>query len=227
MDAFILAAGRGERLRPLTDTLPKPLIPVAGSTLIEIRIRALAAAGITNIVINHAHMGQQIVQRLGDGSRYGVSICYSDESSGVLDTAGGIIKALPLLGSDPFLVVNGDIWTDYPFTGLPRDPPGLAHLVLVDNPPHNRNGDFCLRGNRVSRLDAGAGRLVTFAGIGVYRRALFEHRAAESLPLAPLLFAACDRGLISGEYYAGTWFDIGTPDRLRTLNELLTAQESD
>ncbi len=227
MDAFILAAGRGERLRPLTDTLPKSLIPAGGSTLIEIRIRTLAAAGITHIVVNHAHLGKQIMQRLGDGNRYGVRISYSDESSGALGTAGGIIKALPLLQSDPFLVVNSDIWTDYPFANLPRTLSGLAHLVLVDNPTHNLNGDFCLRGDRVGKIDDCEGRRVTFTGIGVYRRALFRDRAPATLPLAPLLIAACDRNLVSGEYHAGVWIDIGTPKRLQTLNDLLAKQETD
>jgi MurNAc alpha-1-phosphate uridylyltransferase len=227
MDAFILAAGRGERMRPLTDTLPKPLIPVGGSTLIEIRIRALAASGITHIVVNHAHLGNQIMQHLGDGNRYGVRISYSDESSGALGTAGGIIKALPLLQSDPFLVVNSDIWTDYPFANLPSALSGLAHLILVDNPTHNLNGDFCLRGDQVGKLDDCEGRRVTFTGIGVYRRALFTDRAPSILPLAPLIVAACDRGLVSGEYYPGVWLDVGTPERLQKLNKLLAEQESD
>ncbi len=227
MDAFILAAGRGERLRPLTDTLPKPLIPVGGSTLIEIRIRSLAAVGITHIVVNHAHLGQQILQRLGDGSRYGVRISYSDESRGALGTGGGIIKALPLLQSDPFLVVNSDIWTDYSFTNLPSAPSRLAHLVLVGNPAHNPTGDFCLCGDRVDKLDGCMGRRATFTGIGVYRRALFADRAPAVLPLAPLLVSACDRKLVSGEYHTGVWLDIGTPERLQTLNNLLAEQESD
>jgi MurNAc alpha-1-phosphate uridylyltransferase len=227
MDAFILAAGRGKRLRPLTDTLPKPLIPVGDSTLIEARLRTLAAAGITHVVVNHAHLGQQIIQHLGDGSRYGVRISYSDESSGALGTAGGIIKALPLLQSDPFLVVNSDIWTDYPFANLPSTLSGLAHLILVDNPAHNLNGDFCLHGDRVAKLDDCVGRRVTFAGIGVYQRALFTDLTPSILPLAPLLITACDRKLVSGEYYAGVWMDIGTPSRLEMLNDLLIEQESD
>ncbi len=227
MDAFILAAGRGERLRPLTDTLPKPLIPVGGSTLIELRLRDLAAAGIQHIVVNHAHLGTEIMQHLGDGNRYGVRISYSDESSGPLGTGGGIIKALPLLQSDPFLVVNSDIWTDFPFAKLPSTLSGLAHLILVDNPAHNLNGDFCLRGNRVGKLDDCEGQRVTFTGIGVYRRALFTDRTPSTLPLAPLLIAACDRNLVSGEHYAGAWLDIGTPERLAMLNKLLAEQESD
>lgn len=227
MDVFILAAGRGERLRPLTDTLPKPLIPVAGSTLIEVRIRALAAAGITRIVVNHAYLGNQIIQHLGDGSRYGVRISYSDESSGALGTGGGIINALPLLQTDPFLVVNSDIWTDYPFVNLPSALSGLAHLVLAANPAYNRNGDFCLYGERVRKVDDCAGRRLTFTGIGIYRRALFADLAPTAQPLAPLLTAACDRNLVSGEYHAGVWIDIGTPDRLERLTKLLAEQESD
>lgn len=227
MDAFILAAGRGERLRPLTDTVPKPLVPVGDSTLIEIRIRALAAAGITHIVVNHAHLGKQIMQHLGDGTRYGVRISYSDESSGALGTGGGIVKALPLLKSDPFLVVNSDIWTDYPFAGLPGTLSGLAHLVLVDNPTHNVNGDFCLRGDRLRKLDDCENGRVTFTGIGVYRRALFTGLTHSTLALAPLLIAACDRNLVSGEYYDGVWIDVGTPERLQILNTMLAEQESD
>jgi MurNAc alpha-1-phosphate uridylyltransferase len=149
MHALILAAGRGERLRPLTDFIPKPLLQAGKFRLIEYHLQALAAAGIVNIVINHAHLGQQIVSALGNGSEYGVLIAYSAEPDGARETAGGIANALPLIKSDPFAVVNGDIWTDYPFDRIPSEISGLAHLVLVDNPEHNPAGDFILHGDRV------------------------------------------------------------------------------
>lgn len=221
MDAFILAAGRGHRLRPLTDTVPKPLIPAGRSTLIELRIQALAAAGITNIVINHSYLGEQIRDHLGDGQRYGVRIRYSDESKQTLDTAGGIIKALPLIQSDPFLVVNCDIWTDYPFTDIPKIISGVAHLILVDNPEYNPHGDFCLLDERVSSLDNCGGQPLTFSGVAVYRRTLFSNRESSPSPLAPLLVEAAEHGLVTGEYHPGAWIDGGTPDRLQALNKLI------
>lgn len=162
---MILAAGRGERMRPLTDHTPKPLLQAGGRPLIAYHILALAAAGFCDVVINHAHLGTQIEQALGDGSRFGVSIHYSPEGQ-ALETGGGIFRALPLLGPGPFLVVNGDIWTDYDYTRLPSEPAGLAHLVLVDNPPHHPRGDFALAGQRV---ETEGPALLTFSGIGVYR----------------------------------------------------------
>ncbi len=221
VDAFILAAGRGERLRPLTDTVPKPLIRVGDSALIEYLLRALARAGIRNVVINHAHLGALIKDVLEDGARYRVHIRYSDESQGVLDTAGGIIKALPLVRSDPFVVVNGDIWTDYRFEALPRRIAGLAHLVLVDNPPHNPDGDFCLDGDRVCRDKECARQRLTFSGIGLYSKSLFESRPAKALALAPVIAEAAERDLVSGEHYSGVWIDVGTPERLRELRRML------
>ncbi len=216
MDVFILAAGRGERLRPLTDTVPKPLIEINGMPLIEHRIRALATAGLTNIVINHAHLGDRIMNHLGGGERLGVHIKYADESSGVLDTGGGIVNALSLLESDPFLVVNSDIWTDYPFDRVRADIPRLAHLVLVDNPAHRREGDFCLWHEQVLSMDQQCpGRALTFAGIAVYRRTLFDGLRPRAFPLAPVLRVAADQHQVSGEHYVGTWFDVGTPQRLR------------
>lgn len=220
MKAMILAAGRGERMRPLTDSTPKPLLKAGGQALIEYHIHSLAAAGVRELVINHAHLGQQVEDYLGDGSRYGVQISYSAEGEGkALETGGGIFKALPLLGEAPFIVVNGDVWTDYPFAQLPTNPGGLAHLVLVDNPPHNPSGDFHLQGQVV--LGEGEPRL-TFSGIGVYDPRLFAACEPGAFPLAPLLREAMAQGLVSGEYFSGSWLDIGTPERLQQLDQSLT-----
>jgi len=219
MKAMILAAGRGERMRPLTDRTPKPLLKAGGRALIEYHVEALAAAGFRELVINHAHLGGQIVEYLGDGSRYGVSILYSPEPAGALETGGGIRHALPLLGDEPFLVVNADIWTDYPYGRLRFEPPGLAHLVLVDNPPHHRRGDFALHEGLVT---AGNGPCFTFSGIGVYRPALFAGQPDGAFPLAPLLRVAMQRGEVSGEHYDGRWVDVGTPGRLAGLDRMLT-----
>ena len=215
MKAMLLAAGRGERMRPLTDHTPKPLLRVAGHTLIEHHIEALARAGIRELVVNHAHLGVQLLTALGDGSDYGVHIDYSAEPPGALETGGGIFNALPLLGEAPFLVVNADIWTDFDFAALPRQPESLAHLVLVDNPAHHPQGDFGLENGRVR--DDGPARL-TFSGIGVYRPALFAGSQTGPFPLAPLLRRAMAAGQVSGERYAGAWFDIGTPERLAAVN---------
>lgn len=220
MKAFILAAGRGERMRPLTDTTPKPLLPVAGRALIEHHLLALAAADIRDIVINTAWLGERIQATLGDGARFGVRIRYSHEPEGALETAGGIINALPLLGDEPFVVVNADIWTDYDFSRLPPAPDGLAHLVLVDNPPQHPHGDFALQAGRV--LERGD-RQLTYSGIGVYQPHLFEGLQPGVRPLAPLLREAMAQGQVSGEHYSGRWFDIGTPERLRQLDRELGA----
>jgi MurNAc alpha-1-phosphate uridylyltransferase len=215
MKAMILAAGRGERMRPLTDRIPKPLLEVGGKALIQYHIEALRDAGFSKLVINHAHLGQQIVDRLGDGSQYGVQIDYSPEPEGALETGGGIKHALSLLGSQPFVVVNGDIWTDYPYHSLYREPDGLAHLVLVDNPPHHPEGDFRLNGQQLAA--DGDGKL-TFSGIGLYRPQLFDDTPEGAFPLAPLLRTAMHNGQVSGEYYQGQWMDIGTPQRLSELD---------
>ncbi len=219
MKAMILAAGRGERMRPLTDDTPKPLLKAGGKALIEYHVEALAAAGFTELVINHAHLGGQIEAFLGDGDRYGLSIVYSPEPEGALETGGGIRHALPLLGEAPFVVVNADIWTDFAFRRLRFEPPGLAHLVLVDNPPHHAAGDFALREGVVT--DAGEPRL-TFSGIGLYRPELFAEQPDAAFPLAPLLRNAMQRGAVSGEHHAGRWLDAGTPERLRQLDRMLT-----
>jgi MurNAc alpha-1-phosphate uridylyltransferase len=215
MKAMLLAAGRGERMRPLTDHTPKPLLRVGGQTLIGHHIEALARAGFRKLVINHAHLGAQLVAALGDGTDYGVRIDYSPEPPGALETGGGIFNALPLLGEGPFVVVNADIWTDFDFSALPRQPVGLAHLVLVDNPAHHPAGDFALEDGRVQ--DHGPARL-TFSGIGVYHPALFAGSPGGAFPLAPLLRRAMVAGQVSGEHFTGAWFDIGTPERLASVN---------
>jgi MurNAc alpha-1-phosphate uridylyltransferase len=215
MKAMILAAGRGERMRPLTDQVPKPLLEVAGKPLIVYHIEALRDAGFRELVINHAWLGERITEYLGDGSSFGVRIRYSPEPEGALETGGGIQHALPLLGDEAFLVVNGDIWTDYPYASLHHPPPQLAHLVLVDNPPHHRQGDFSLEKGIVT--DAGTSAL-TFSGIGVYRPELFRGHAPGAFPLAPLLREAMRSGQVSGEHYRGRWTDVGTPQRLEELN---------
>ncbi len=217
MKAMILAAGRGERMRPLTDHTPKPLLKAAGRSLIEYHIDHLVAAGITELVINHAHLGDQIEAALGDGSRYGATIRYSPEAT-ALETAGGIFNALPLLGDELFVVVNGDVWSDYPFARLPATIDGLAHLVLVDNPPQHPKGDFALSGGRL--FAEGDGKL-TFSGISILTPQFFADCAPGAFPLAPLLRQAMARGLVSGEHYHGRWFDIGTPQRLQQLDDEL------
>jgi N-acetyl-alpha-D-muramate 1-phosphate uridylyltransferase len=219
---MILAAGRGERMRPLSDVTPKPLLPLAGKPLLMHLIESLARAGLRKLVINHAHLGQQIVDYLGDGARFGVQVSYSNETDGGLEVGGGIFNALPLIESDPFVVVNGDIWTDYPFDRLPRSIEGLAHLVLIDNPPHHPGGDFELDAN--GRLQGQGQRQLTYSGIGVYRHALFSGCRPGKFPLAPLLRAAMARGAVTGEHYRGRWYDIGTPERLSSLNQELSRQ---
>jgi len=220
MRAMILAAGRGERMRPLTDRVPKPLLRVGGKPLIVHLIDGLRHGGITDLVINVAYLAPLIEAELGDGTALGVRITYSREPDGPLETGGGIHRALPLL-SDPFVVVNGDIWTDYPFARLPRDIAGKAHLVLVHNRPHHPAGDFALVGDRVAA--EGTVRL-TYSGIGVYRPTLFAQVSPGRFPLAPLLRAAMVHAEVSGEHYHGGWEDIGTPERLRALDDGLSGR---
>ncbi len=215
---MILAAGRGERMRPLTDTVPKPLLRIGGQTLIERQVHALARAGITELVINHAWLGEQIEKALGDGDAYGVSIQYSAETGGSLETGGGILNALPLLGAEPFIVVNADIWTDFPFDSLPSSPDGLAHLVMVDNPEQHPNGDFSLSNGRLSQSGPA---MLTFSGIGVYRPELFADCSPGAFPLGPVLRKFMDAGQVSGERFTGSWFDIGTAERLDAVNRVI------
>ncbi len=229
MKAMILAAGRGERLRPLTDHTPKPLLEAGGRRLIEHHLARLSAAGFRDIVINLAYRGSQIEAFLGDGSRYGLRIQYSREGESPLETGGGILHALPLLGDDPFLVINGDIWTDYPFQRLRMALAGLAHLVLVPNPPHHARGDFALAddGRVAGCAPDNIRECLTFSGIGLYDPRLFDNCSAGPFPLAPLLRRAAASGEVSGERYDGAWLDVGTPRRLERLRAMLenTASE--
>ncbi|QSA98256.1 N-acetylmuramate alpha-1-phosphate uridylyltransferase MurU [Methylococcus sp. EFPC2] len=222
MRAMILAAGRGERLRPLTDHTPKPLLNAGGRPLIEHTLMALVGQGYHEIIINLAYRGVQIREYLGDGARWGAHIDYSDEGEEALETAGGIHKALPLLGDGPFLVVNGDIASDYPYARLRAHPDSLAHLVMVENPGHHPAGDFALDAGRLS--SEGEPRR-TYAGIGVYHPDLFAGRRSGRFPLAPLLRSAMADGQVSGELYGGFWMDIGTEARLRELDQRLAKHE--
>lgn len=236
---MVLAAGRGERMRPLTDTVPKPLLEVAGRPLVAWHLERLAAAGIDEVVVNVSHLAARVREALGDGSAWGVRIRYSEEGDPPLETGGAVLHALGLLGDAPFLLVNGDVWTDLDFRGLDREPQGLASLVLVDNPPHHPRGDFWLAADgRVLDDDSGAApvaqaRRLTYAGIGVFRpaivqgwRAVIGHapgaRATPPrFPLAPLLRAAMRRGEVAGRYHEGAWCDVGTPERLAGLRDRL------
>jgi MurNAc alpha-1-phosphate uridylyltransferase len=210
MRAMILAAGLGTRMRPLTNHTPKPLLMVGGKPLIVWHIERLKRAGFSEIVVNVAYLGQKIIDYLGDGSEYGVKILFSDEQDeGALETAGGIVKALPLL-SEPFLVVNGDVWTDFSYDSqFCLDEGALAHLVLIDNPAHNPDGDFLLSGTQ---------ERYTFSGIGYYSKAMFTDLEYGKQALAPLLFQAIEDTQLTTEYYGGRWYDIGTPERLASLD---------
>lgn len=219
MRAMILAAGRGERLRPLTDTLPKPLVEIAGKPLVEYHLESLAGAGFREVVINQGHLGDLLPAALGDGSRWGLRIHWSDEQPTALETGGGIFKALPLLGSGPFLVVNGDIWTDYPFARLRAVKCDWAHLVMVPNPPQNPEGDFALQGARIGGSQNGD--KYTFSGIGVYHPQLFNGCRPGKFSVVPLLRAAMREHFVTGELYRGQWDDIGTPERLEVLQQSL------
>ncbi|MBU1426106.1 MAG: nucleotidyltransferase family protein [Gammaproteobacteria bacterium] len=239
MKAMILAAGRGERMRPLTDHTPKPLLQAGGKPLIVWHIERLVNAGIADLVINHAHLGAQIEQALGDGSRFGASISYSDEGT-ALETAGGIAFALPQLGDEPFAVVNGDIYCDYDFSHLPAratalaDSADMAHLVLVNNPEHNRRGDFLLQDNRIisgaeplSCTLYPVTHILTFSGIGLYKPQLFAHiPRGTKAPLAPLLREQIASGKVSGEHHRGVWVDVGTQQRLDELDKQLRASQN-
>lgn len=221
MDVLILAAGRGERMRPLTDRTPKPLLEIGGTTLIERQISRLVSAGHRRVVINLAHLGEQIEEKLGDGARYGAQITYSPEPPGALDTGGGIVHALRHLQGECFAVVNADIWTDFPYQEMPPAPRGAAWLVLVDNPLHNPLGDFELAEGTVHPKRDRASRALTFSGIGVYRRSLFDACSEGCYPLYPILLEAVSRGDVNGIHYRGSWSDIGTPERLESLRASL------
>ena len=223
MKVMLLAAGRGERLRPLTERVPKPLVEAGGKPLVAWHLERLAAGGFTEVVLNVSHLAEAIVERLGDGRRYGLSIRYSREAE-PLETAGGIARALALLGGEPFLLVNADIYCEADFASLARTPLGgrLAHLVLVPNPPHRAQGDFSLAAGRVG--NAGQPRY-TYAGVAVMSpRLVARVRPGEKAPLAPLLREAAERRMISGELYTGLWQDVGTLERLRELEATLAAR---
>ena len=225
MKAMILAAGRGERMRPLTDHTPKPLLRVGEEPLIGWHLCRLAAAGIREIVINHAWLGQQLEDTLGKGDDYGVNIAYSPECAGGLETAGGIATALPLLGDEPFLVVNGDVLTDIDFKAACTlasqwQPNQLAHLWLVDNPEHNPTGDFSLQQNGWLDANPQNGKAGTFSGVGVYSPDLFADTPANTVAkLAPLLRQAMTQNRVSGQWHSGLWLDVGTVERLQQANE--------
>ena len=218
MRAMILAAGRGERMRPLTDTTPKPLLKVHNKPLILWHIENLAKAGFREIVINVAYLGEQIISYLGDGSRWGVKIFYSNEAEESLETAGGIKKALPLLGEETFLVLNGDIFCNYPFNPNLQLKEGIkAHLILVPNPPQHPEGDFALQNNLIRNS---AKEMFTFSGIGYYHPSLFHSLPIKKQPLAPLLREYINRNALSGEVFNKVWHDIGTPQRLEDINHV-------
>ncbi len=226
MKVMLLAAGVGERMRPLTNHTPKPLLEVGEMPLIEHHIRRLAVLGLHELVINVSHLGQQIMDYCGDGQRWGVSIAYSQESV-PLETAGGIIKALKLLGDSPFMVVNGDVWTDYPFEHLTYRELDAdkndAHLVFVDNPAQHPLGDFSMDASGTVSLKESSAMGYTYAGVGLYSPRFFSGEPQGKLALRPLLDRAIQAGSVSGEYYPGDWVDVGTPQRLKILDKKLTS----
>jgi MurNAc alpha-1-phosphate uridylyltransferase len=217
--AMIFAAGRGERMRPLTDATPKPLLRIGGKMLIEHHLEKLAAAGVREVVINTSHLAEQFPAALGDGTRWGVSIRYSYEGPQPLETGGGIRHALPLLGAEPFIGVAADIVSDYDYAVLPAEPDGLAHLVMVPNPAFHPRGDFWLDGMRLN--EDGAGERLTFSSIGVYRPALVAGETAAAFKLLPHFQHAMRDGKLSGERYDGLWINVGTPGQLREAQEQL------
>jgi MurNAc alpha-1-phosphate uridylyltransferase len=221
MKAMVLAAGRGERMRPLTDREPKPLLRVGGKRLIEYHLERLASGGFRDVVINTAWLGDMIETSIGGGERYGLSITYSHERPEALETGGGIFNALPLLGAAPFLLVNGDVWADIDFGALRRAPPqgSLAHLVLVPNPPQHMRGDFVLEQDHVME---GEGTRHTYSGIGIYTPEFFAGCAPGKYPLLPLLKRAIGQNALTGELHEGRWYDIGTIERLKALDAQLS-----
>jgi N-acetyl-alpha-D-muramate 1-phosphate uridylyltransferase len=226
MKAMLLAAGRGERMRPLTDNVPKPLLEIGGQPLIVYHLQALARAGVRDVVINLSWLGELIPAALGDGSRFGLRIAYSDEGSPPLETGGGIFRALPLLGAETFLVVNGDVFTDLDLAALIGDGMGanaLARLVLVANPGHHPAGDFALRAGRIV---ADEGPRLTYSGIGLFSPSLFAGCNDGRFPLLPLLQRARAAGQLEGCLHEGSWLDVGTPQRLQELERQLQARRS-
>lgn len=226
MRAMILAAGRGERMRPLTDRTPKPLLAVAGKPMIQYHIEALAAAGIDDIVINLAWLGEQLRAALGNGSQFGVRIEYSDEGDTALETGGGVFKALPLLGKEAFVVVSGDVWTEYPLGDLidqrmkKLSSADVAHFVLVPNPGFHARGDFGLADGRL----VDGGDRYTYANIGVFRPEFFAQCQPGRFPLAPLMYQWIRQGRVSGELYRGAWHNVGTPQQLQQIDQEASAQ---
>jgi MurNAc alpha-1-phosphate uridylyltransferase len=213
--AMILAAGRGERLRPITDSTPKALVEIDGRSLLDRHLTALGNAGVHTVVINLGWLGEKIVDKVGSGSRYGLHVVYSPEYDNVLETGGGIHRALPLIGAEPFWVVNADTYTDFAFPAIDLKPDFLGHVVLVPTPPHKVHGDFEL----VDEIVRNAGRpSLTYSGIAIYRPEILQGRQAGRFPLAPLMRQAADAGRLSGTLYDGVWEDIGTPERLAKLN---------
>lgn len=215
MIAMILAAGRGERLRPLTDSVPKSLVEVRGEALLERHLRNLQSGGIETVVINLGWHGAQILERVGSGERFGLNVIYSDEGEHILETGGGIRRALPMLGSDPFLVVNADIYTDMPVPRITLRDDDLAHLVLVPTPADKDGGDFALQHGRVRNA---GDEMYTFSGVSVYRPEFFAGCEPGRFSVVPMLRDAADQGRIAGSVYAGSWRDVGTPERLAELN---------
>jgi MurNAc alpha-1-phosphate uridylyltransferase len=211
---MILAAGRGERLRPLTENMPKALVEVRGQSLLERHLQNIRAAGISTVVINLGWLGDKIVERVGSGRRYGLEVIYSQEGEDILETGGGIHKALPSLGSEPFLVVNADIYTDMPVPDLQLSDSHLGHLVMVPTPAYRDHGDFNISDGLIRNGDPAA---YTFSGVAIYRPEFFAGCEAGRFPLAPLLREAADRGQLAGSLYEGLWADVGTPERLATL----------
>ena len=216
MIAMLLAAGRGERLRPITARVPKALVEVRGESLLERHLVALRSAGVDTVVINLGWLGEQIAGRIGSGSRYGLNVVFSPEGDDILETGGGIHRALPLLGADPFLVVNADIYTDMPFPMEDLAADDLGHLVLVPTPEHKSQGDFILADGRVGNAETPD---LTFSGVAIYRPEFFADCQPGRFPLAPLLRDAADAGQLSGSLYSGLWKDVGTPERLDALNQ--------
>jgi MurNAc alpha-1-phosphate uridylyltransferase len=221
MKAMILAAGRGERMRPLTDSTPKPLLRIGGKPLIEYQVESLARAGVQGLVVNLAWRGRQIKTFLGDGSKYGIEIAYSDEGDEALETGGGIHRALPQLGSEPFWLVNGDIYCEFDFPGRQLQPGILGHLILVPNPVHHPAGDFVLDRDRVRRQ---GGPASTYSGVALLHPELFAEATPGKFPLAPLLIDAMQVGHVTGELFTGTWVDVGTPERLRELDQQMSGR---